>query len=106
METEFILVLTTVENFLTAHQISKVLITEKLAACCTIVQSARSIYEWEGKVEERSENVIIIKTTKNKFEALKSRIKELHSDKLPEIVSIKIEDGLKEYLDWIAEIVN
>ncbi|MCX7909339.1 MAG: divalent-cation tolerance protein CutA [Ignavibacteria bacterium] len=102
METEFIVVLTTVENFLNAHQISKILVTERLAACCTIIQNATSFFEWEGKIEERKENVVLIKTTKNKFEALKKRIKELHTDEVPEIISLKVDDGLKSYLDWVV----
>ncbi len=101
MGTEFILVLTTIEKYLNAVQIAKVLIAEKLAACCTILQNATSFYEWQGALEDRKENVLLIKTTKVKFEALRNRIVELHTDKVPEIISVKIDDGLKEYLSWV-----
>lgn len=103
MSMEFILVITTIDDYLKAHQISKVLVTEKLAACCTILQTATSLYEWEGKLEERMENVILIKTTQEKFSQLKNRICELHTDKVPEIISLKIDSGLEEYLNWVRE---
>lgn len=106
MKTDFILVLATVENFINAHQISKILVTEKLAACCTIIPNSTSVYEWDDKIEERKENLVLIKTVKDKIEQLKSRIKELHSDKVPEIISFKIEDGLEEYLNWVREVTK
>mgnify|MGYP001083730715 CR=1 FL=1 len=106
METEFIVVFSTVENFFNAHQISKILVAEKLAACCSIIQNITSVFEWEGKVEERKENLLIIKTTREKFESLKTRVKELHTDEVPEIIALNIQDGLPEYLDWIAEVTK
>lgn len=106
MKSEFIIVFSTIEHYISAHQISKILITEKLAACCSIVQNVSSVFEWEGKVDERQENLLIIKTTKEKFEPLKNRLKELHPDSVPEIISIAIQNGLPEYLNWIKEITK
>jgi periplasmic divalent cation tolerance protein len=106
METEFIIVYTTIENYFNAHQIAKVLITEKLAGCCSIIQNITSVFEWEGKVEERKENLLVIKTTKDKFESLKKRIKELHTDQVPEIIAVEIQDGLPEYLNWLREVTK
>ncbi|MCX7880027.1 MAG: divalent-cation tolerance protein CutA [Ignavibacteria bacterium] len=106
MESNYIVVFSTVENYLNGYQIAKVLVTERLAACCTILQNAISIYEWEGKIDERKEFVLMIKTTQNKFEELKHRIKELHTDKVPEILAIPIVQGLEEYLDWVSQITS
>lgn len=100
---ETILVITTIDDCFKGYQISKVLVAEKLAACCTILQNAISLFEWEGKLEERKENVILIKTTQDKFPQLQNRICELHSDKVPEIISLKIDSGLEEYLDWVRQ---
>ncbi len=106
MESEFIIVFSTLENYLNAHQIAKILITEKLAACCSIFQNVFSVFEWEGKVDERQENLIVIKTLKEKFEPLKNRLKELHPDKVPEIISVEIQNGLPEYLNWLKETIK
>ncbi|MGB9771969.1 MAG: divalent-cation tolerance protein CutA [Candidatus Kapaibacteriota bacterium] len=106
METAYALVLTTVESYLTAVQIAKILVTERLAACCTILPNAISFFEWEGKLDERKENVVLIKTTKNKIEPLKDRLAELHPDEVPEIIALKIEDGLEAYLLWVKEMTK
>ncbi len=103
METKFSIILVSVENFENALQISRVLIHEKLAACCSIVQNATSIFEWNGKFTERNESIIIVKTTTEHIAELFIRIKELHPDSVPEIISIPIEDGLPEYLKWVEE---
>ncbi|MFN3782172.1 MAG: divalent-cation tolerance protein CutA [Candidatus Kapaibacteriota bacterium] len=106
MEAKYLLILTTLENFLSAHQISKVLITEQLAACCTIVPNCFSVYTWEGKVEERKECLLFIKTTEDKYKQLEQRLRELHSDKVPEIIALPIVSGLEDYLSWIQDVVK
>lgn len=106
MDTNFILVLTTVENYLHSHQISKVLITEQLAACCTIIHNGLSVFYWEGKVQERKENLLLIKTTEDKYKQLEQRLRELHSDKVPEIIAVPILNGLEEYLSWVRNTVK
>lgn len=103
MATKFNITLVSVEHYENALQISRVLIHEKLAACCSILQNATSIFEWEGKFTERNESIIIIKTTTDHIEALFMRIKELHPDSVPEIISVPIEKGLPEYLKWVEE---
>jgi len=67
------------------------------------VSSVQSIYRWKGKVCDENEALIIIKTTADKFESVMKRVKELHSYEVPEIVSISIKDGSKDYLDWIEK---
>jgi periplasmic divalent cation tolerance protein len=106
METEFVLTFTAVESYLYAVQIAKVLVTERLAACCTVLPNATSFYEWEGIIKERKENVLLIKSTKSNLQALKNRLVELHTDKVPEILAVKIEDGLKEYLEWVETVTK
>ncbi len=106
METKFLLVLTTVENFLISHQISKILITEQLAACCTIIQNGLSVFFWDGKLEERKENLLLIKTTEDKYKQLEQRLRELHSDKVPEIIAVPIVNGLEDYLGWVRDTVK
>lgn len=103
MTTKFNVILVSVEHYENALQISRVLIHEKLAACCSIVQNATSIFEWDGKFTERNESLIIIKTITDHIDALFKRIKELHPDSVPEVISLPIEQGLPEYLKWVEE---
>lgn len=104
--TDYLMVFITAPSYGAAYHLAKVLISENLAACATILQNAISIYNWENKVEENQESQILIKTTSDKFEQLENRVKELHSYKVPEIVAVKIEKGSKDYLSWIKESVK
>ncbi|MEE9613457.1 MAG: divalent-cation tolerance protein CutA [Thermodesulfobacteriota bacterium] len=79
----------------------KKVVEEGLAACCNIVPGVRSIYAWKGKLCDEAEVLCIMKTRAALFEKLKQRVKELHTYEVPEIIALKIEDGLREYLDWI-----
>ena len=101
----FRVVLTTVKNMAEARRLSKVLVTKKLAACVTAVPKVESIYWWQGKVERGSEVMLVIKTTEKKLDKLISWIKELHSYKIPEVLVLRVERGLPEYLKWIEESV-
>jgi len=96
----------TTDNFESAHHTSKILVTEKLAACCNILPNAISIYGWKGAIQESHEYVIIIKTKKAVLNDLEQRIKEMHTYEVPEIISLPIESGYAPYLKWLNDSLN
>src|SRR5215469_1438485 len=77
------IVYVTASNAGEARRIGRTLVEERLAACANITAPVTSIYWWEGKVEEASEAVLILKTTEARLEALVSRVKALHSYDCP-----------------------
>ena len=85
-----------------ADRIARALVDERLAACVNIIP-VRSCYLWEGKLNLEGEELLIIKTEQSMVEQLMSRIIELHSYKVPEIVVLPILDGYPPYLHWIAQ---
>lgn len=85
-----------------ARKIATALVAERLAACANIIPGMRSIYRWEGKIEEAEETVLIAKTSKDRVPALIERVRALHSYDCPCVVSLAVEDGNPEYLDWLA----
>ncbi len=85
------------------EEIARYLVENKLAACVNIVQKVKSIYWWQGKIEEDAESLLIVKTSSDRLEHLISRVKEIHPYTVPEIVSLKIEEGNPDYLKWIGE---
>ncbi|MBN2223982.1 MAG: divalent-cation tolerance protein CutA [Deltaproteobacteria bacterium] len=87
-----------------AEKIANELVENRLAACVSIIPNMRSIYIWEGKVESSEEYLMIIKTRGELFEQVKKAIKELHSYKIPEIISLPITHALDDYIQWINEV--
>jgi len=85
------------------ERISRTLVEERLAACASIIPHAKSIYWWEGKVEEAAEQLIMIKTRHELFRAVKDRILQLHPYKVPEILAVPVEAGSDEYLSWLEK---
>jgi periplasmic divalent cation tolerance protein len=74
----------------------------KLCACVNFTQ-VRSIYAWQGKVEDQKEFVALFKTTARSAKKLKAEIARLHPYKVPEIVELRMEDVSKSYLSWLVE---
>lgn len=99
----FCVVLTTVKDRAEAKRLAERLVSEKLAACVSAVPNVSSVYRWRGKVERAREVLVVVKTSMKKLERLIPRIKELHSYEVPEILALRIERGLPEYLKWISE---
>jgi periplasmic divalent cation tolerance protein len=99
------IVLSTAGSEEEAHGIAQHLVEKRLAACVNIISQVESIYRWQGKVESSREWLLIIKTTAEKFAAVRDAIQELHSYDLPECIALTIEDGSSAYLEWIGDSV-
>jgi len=100
------IVLTTTASQEEAGKIARHLVERRLAACVNVVPQVASIYRWQGKIEEASEWLLIVKTTAAAFGQVRQAIAELHSYELPECICLPIEDGSPTYLQWIAESVS
>jgi periplasmic divalent cation tolerance protein len=95
------IVLSTARSEDEARNIAHHLVERQLAACVNIVPQIESIYRWQGKVESSREWLLLVKTTAEKFPAVRDAIRELHSYELPECIALSVEDGTAEYLEWI-----
>jgi len=85
-----------------AKKIAKILVSEKLAACCNIFK-IESLYWWKGKIEKSGEYGIFVKTKKNLVEKIIKKVKEIHSYSVPCIISFDIKKGNKDFLNWIEK---
>jgi len=103
MTTEYITVFITAPNEEEASKISRTIVEERLAACVNIIRSVRSIYRWQGSVEDESEVLMVVKTKRTLFDRLQKRVKELHSYEVPEIIGLPVVEGSKDYLDWLGQ---
>jgi len=101
IQTEEIVVIVTAPSEDLAVTIARALVETRLAACANIIKSIRSIYTWRGKTEDDTEVLMIVKTRRELFDLLKSKVKELHSYEVPEIIALPIIAGSDDYLKWL-----
>jgi periplasmic divalent cation tolerance protein len=104
--TDKIIVFVTCESKEQAETIAQAIVSERLAACVNLVPGIRSCYVWEGKLTWSHEILLLIKTTRGRFDQMQDRIKALHSYSVPEIVGVTIDDAFDKYIDWIDESVG
>lgn len=99
---EALVVLTTVESADDGERLGRLLIERRLAACVQILPPMTSIYRWQGKLEQASEHLLLIKTTRTVYPELEPAIKENHPYETPEIIALQVETGSRSYLDWLT----
>jgi periplasmic divalent cation tolerance protein len=100
--TDALVVLVTAPTAERAAEIARALVEARLAACGNVVPQIRSIYRWEGKVQDDQEALLVLKTTRARFEALRERVLALHPYEVPEVIALAVEAGSAPYLAWIA----
>lgn len=86
-----------------AQRVGGALVEERLAACANVFDGMRSIYWWQGRVQQDNEAVLILKTTDDRLAAAIDRVKALHSYDVPCVVALSVEAGNPDYLNWIAD---
>lgn len=97
-----LLVLTNLPDTDTAQAIACQIVERRLAACVNMLPQVKSVYQWNGAVEEANEITLLIKTTQGRYADLEAAIKAAHPYDVPEIIATPIVQGLPQYLDWIA----
>ncbi|EOA27976.1 hypothetical protein CARUB_v10024149mg [Capsella rubella] len=96
-----IVVYVTVPNREAGKKLANSIVQEKLAACVNIVPGVESVYEWEGKVQSDSEELLIIKTRQSLLESLTEHVKANHEYDVPEVIALPITGGSDKYLEWL-----
>lgn len=99
--TEALIVFTTFANEDDAARVVRALVEERLAACGNILPGARSIYRWKDGVQDEREVVVLLKTRKQDWATLMSRLIEMHPYKTPECVAVRIAAGAPAYMEWL-----
>jgi periplasmic divalent cation tolerance protein len=102
----FATVLVTAPDAEQAASLARAIVEERLAACVNIVPGIRSIYRWQDRICDDAEVLLVIKTTRRRFPALRERVLALHSYDVPEVILLPIEDGAAPFLDWLGEQVQ
>ncbi|KXJ72830.1 divalent-cation tolerance protein CutA isoform X2 [Aedes albopictus] len=96
----------TTPNANSAKELARKLIEHKLAACVNIIPGLTSIYQWEGKMNEDQEILLMIKTRTSRVDELSKFVRENHPYSVAEVITVPIENGNPPYLDWLSKTVS
>jgi periplasmic divalent cation tolerance protein len=94
-------VLSTASTAAEAETIARRLVDDRLAACVNVVTGVRSFYRWKGKIEKSPEWLLVIKSSRGRFEELRAALEKLHSYDVPEVIALPVVEGPKNYLHWM-----
>ena len=95
-------VLTTVPDTESGARLCRALLDERLVACGTVLPGARSIYRWEGRVEDEAEAFVILKTARSRVAELMRTIRGLHPYDVPEVLVLGVEAADEAYTEWVV----
>ena len=104
--TEMLIVFTSFASEEDAVRVVRTLVEERLAACGNLLPAARSIYVWKEKIEDQRETVAILKTRKQDWTALLSRLHELHPYEVPECIAVRVAAGAPKYMAWLEDVLS
>ena len=103
MAEEVLTVFSTWPDLETARTAARTLVEERLAACGNIVPGVESVYRWEGKVETGAEVLVVFKTVIGSYQQFEARLRALHPYQVPEVLALRVTDGLPAYLRWVEQ---
>ena len=99
--TDKIVVFSTASSAEEAEKIARGLVDARLAACVNVVPGMRSFYRWKGTIEDAAEWLLVIKSSRGRFDALRTALEKLHSYEVPEVIALTVIDGAQNYLNWM-----
>lgn len=99
--TEMLMVFTTFASADDAARVVRALVEERLIACGNLLPGVRSLYRWEDKVADQPEVMVLMKTRKQDWAVLISRLHELHPYRTPECIAVRIAAGAPAYMAWL-----
>lgn len=98
---DLVVATTTTNSVKEARELAGLLVKEKLAACVQIVPKIESVYEWEGRIHDDQEYMLVIKTREKRIDDIKKVMEKQHSYEVPEFLVLPVVDGLEDYLKWM-----
>ena len=104
--TDKIVVLVTGKNVRECKRLARHLLEKKLIACANLLPPVHSLYHWKGKIADEKECLMVLKSSRELFTALRLEVEKLHSNTVPEVIALPIIDGAPNYLNWITESVG
>ncbi len=89
-----------------ALELAEKLVQNRLAACVNVFREIESVYRWQGRIEKDREVAMVAKTTAGRLGPLTDFVKKHHSYDCPCVVALPVEDGSRDFLDWVRQQVE
>ena len=89
-----------------APALARSLVASGAAACVNVLGPIRSVYRWEGRVQDDPEHLLVVKTTAGLVPRLEARVRGLHDYDVPEVIALPIVAGSAPYLAWLRGSVE
>jgi len=86
-----------------AEVMARSLVANRLCACVNVVAAVKSFYYWKDELKNEQESLLIVKTTQSKIDDLIKFVKVDHPYETPEIITVRVAEGLPDYIDWVIE---
>ena len=86
-----------------AQDLARAVVEARVCACANIIPTVKSIYHWKGEIVTDNEALLVMKTRADLSSSLEEVVKKVHPYEVPEFVVLRVEEGAKDYLEWIAE---
>ena len=99
--TNKIVVLSTCGSPEEADRLARSLVEQRLAACVSVIPGINSHFWWQGRLETAQECLLLIKSSRESFDQLRSAVEQAHSYEIPEVIALPVVDGALNYLNWI-----
>lgn len=99
--TDKIVLFSTCSDEKEAEKLARLLVDSRLAACVSVIPGIRSFYRWKGEVEISAECLLLIKSSRENFDALRERLEGAHSYEVPEVLALPVIAGSTKYMNWL-----
>jgi periplasmic divalent cation tolerance protein len=86
-----------------AEKLARAIVENRLCACVNVIAAVKSFYYWKDELKNEAESLLIVKTTQTKIDDLIKFVKKNHPYEVPEIVTLRVAEGLPDYIDWVIE---
>jgi len=86
-----------------AENMARALVENRLCACVNVVAAVKSFYYWKDELKSEQESLLIVKTTQTRIDDLIKFVKKNHPYEIPEIITLRVAEGLPDYVDWVIQ---
>lgn len=109
-KTQMILIYVTCSDQAEAEKIGKYLLNKRLTACVNVFpEPIQPFFFWppkSGKIDNSKENVLIIKSTLDKYDKIEKEIIKIHSFDTPCVLAIPVVAVADKYWNWLQSETN